>query len=175
MRCLQHDGLIACINYNKTCSLPLLTADKSGVPVCLPGSVRDECGGGGRRRVVVMERLEGAPLTDLAAIRRVTASNPVDAEETLINALNVWFGSVFMCRTFHAGAAPPPPPQHARTHTHAGNIASLVHIDRCIDATIVSICVLCTYVIVYTCYDLLILRRRLYLSEKNPRLMPKGL
>lgn len=50
-----------------------------------------------------MEMLQGAPLTDLAAIQRVTAANPVDAEQTLINALNVWFGSVVMCRTFHAG------------------------------------------------------------------------
>mmetsp|Transcript_18644 Transcript_18644/g.56337 ORF Transcript_18644/g.56337 Transcript_18644/m.56337 type:complete len:542 (+) Transcript_18644:141-1766(+) len=64
------------------------------------------------KRVLVMERLEGAPLTDLAAIRRVTAANPVDAEQTLINALNVWFGSVVLCRTFHADL-------------HAGNLLVL--------------------------------------------------
>lgn len=64
------------------------------------------------RRVLVMEMLHGAPLTDLAAIRRVTAANPVDAEQTLINALNVWFGSVVMCRTFHADL-------------HAGNLLVL--------------------------------------------------
>ena len=46
-----------------------------------------------------MERLHGAPLTDLAAIRGVTAQDP---ERILINALNTWFGSVLACPSFHA-------------------------------------------------------------------------
>jgi hypothetical protein len=49
--------------------------------------------------MLVMERLRGVPLTDLAAIRRVTSADP---EGVLINALNVWFGSVLACETFHA-------------------------------------------------------------------------
>jgi aarF domain-containing kinase len=53
------------------------------------------------KRVLVMEYLEGTQLTDLAAIKSVTA---VDPEQVLINALNVWFGSVVdvRCSTFHA-------------------------------------------------------------------------
>jgi len=51
------------------------------------------------RRVLTMERLHGAPLTDLAAIRAVTAEDP---ERILINALNTWFGSVLACPSFHA-------------------------------------------------------------------------
>lgn len=46
-----------------------------------------------------MERFRGVPLTDLAAIRSVTNADP---ETVLINALNVWFGSVLACETFHA-------------------------------------------------------------------------
>ena len=46
-----------------------------------------------------MERLRGVPLTDLAAIQRVT---DVDPESILVNALNTWFGSVLACETFHA-------------------------------------------------------------------------
>ena len=61
-------------------------------------------------RVLTMERLHGAPLTDLAAIRSVTAQDP---EGILINALNTWFGSVLACPSFHAdvhaGALAPPP------------------------------------------------------------------
>jgi aarF domain-containing kinase len=61
------------------------------------------------RRVLVMERLRGAPLTDLAAVRRVTRADP---EAVLINALNVWFGSVVGAETFHADV-------------HAGNLLVL--------------------------------------------------
>ena len=50
-------------------------------------------------RILVMERLRGVPLTDLAAIKRVT---DVDPESVLVNALNTWFGSVLACETFHA-------------------------------------------------------------------------
>ena len=37
--------------------------------------------------MLVMERLHGVPLTDLAAIRSITAADP---ETVLINALNTW-------------------------------------------------------------------------------------
>ena len=46
-----------------------------------------------------MEYLEGVPLTDLAAVQRVTAAKP---DEVLVNALNTWFLSLTMCPTFHA-------------------------------------------------------------------------
>lgn len=46
-----------------------------------------------------MERLHGVPLTDLAAITSITSADP---EQTLITALNTWFGSVLGCETFHA-------------------------------------------------------------------------
>lgn len=46
-----------------------------------------------------MERFRGVPLTDLAAIRSTTSADP---ESVLVNALNVWFGSVLACETFHA-------------------------------------------------------------------------
>ena len=57
------------------------------------------------KRVMVMEYLKGVPLTDLEAIRGVSDS----PEETLVNALNVWFGSVLACESFHADV-------------HAGNL-----------------------------------------------------
>ena len=57
------------------------------------------------KRVMVMEYLKGVPLTDLDAIRGVSDS----PEETLVNALNVWFGSVLACESFHADV-------------HAGNL-----------------------------------------------------
>ena len=50
-------------------------------------------------RMLVMERLRGAPLTDLAAIRGITRADP---EQVLVNALNAWFGSVLAAETFHA-------------------------------------------------------------------------
>ncbi len=49
--------------------------------------------------MLVMERFRGVPLTDLAAIRSMTSADP---ESVLVNALNVWFGSVLACDTFHA-------------------------------------------------------------------------
>lgn len=61
------------------------------------------------RRVLVMERLYGAPLTDLEAISRVTSADP---EAVLISALNTWFGSLIGCSTFHADV-------------HAGNLLVL--------------------------------------------------
>jgi aarF domain-containing kinase len=59
-------------------------------------------------RVLTMERLYGAALTDLDAIRRYT-SNP---EQTLINALNTWSLSVVASPFFHADV-------------HAGNLLVL--------------------------------------------------
>ncbi|KAG8390185.1 hypothetical protein BUALT_Bualt01G0057300 [Buddleja alternifolia] len=57
------------------------------------------------RRVLTMERLYGVPLTDLNSINSLV-SNP---ETSLITALNVWFGSLLACESFHADV-------------HAGNL-----------------------------------------------------
>ncbi|GAB4832076.1 hypothetical protein Ancab_006096 [Ancistrocladus abbreviatus] len=57
------------------------------------------------RRVLTMERLYGVPLTDLDSINSLV-SNP---ESSLITALNVWFGSLLACESFHADV-------------HAGNL-----------------------------------------------------
>uniref|UniRef100_A0A383VQQ0 Protein kinase domain-containing protein n=1 Tax=Tetradesmus obliquus TaxID=3088 RepID=A0A383VQQ0_TETOB len=61
------------------------------------------------KRVLVMERLSGVPLTDLASIRAVTSKDP---EGVLISALNTWFASVLGADTFHADV-------------HAGNLLVL--------------------------------------------------
>jgi aarF domain-containing kinase len=52
-----------------------------------------------------MERLYGVPLTDLDSIRSLVP----DPELTLVTALNVWFGSLISCESFHADV-------------HAGNL-----------------------------------------------------
>ncbi|KAI9102072.1 hypothetical protein K1719_023582 [Acacia pycnantha] len=57
------------------------------------------------RRVLTMQRLYGVPLTDLDSISSLV-SNP---EASLITALNVWFGSLLACESFHADV-------------HAGNL-----------------------------------------------------
>ncbi|KAJ8764083.1 hypothetical protein K2173_004984 [Erythroxylum novogranatense] len=57
------------------------------------------------RRILTMERLYGVPLTDLDSISSLVSS----PETTLITALNVWFGSLLACETFHADV-------------HAGNL-----------------------------------------------------
>ncbi|KAK2982395.1 hypothetical protein RJ640_026238, partial [Escallonia rubra] len=57
------------------------------------------------RRVLTMERLYGVPLTDLDSIRSLVSS----PEASLITALNVWFGSLLACESFHADV-------------HAGNL-----------------------------------------------------
>ncbi|KAJ8431495.1 hypothetical protein Cgig2_032266 [Carnegiea gigantea] len=57
------------------------------------------------KRVLTMERLYGVPLTDLDSINSLVP-NP---ETSLITALNVWFGSLLSCETFHADV-------------HAGNL-----------------------------------------------------
>ena len=53
-----------------------------------------------------MEYFKGVALTDLDAIKGVSRGDP---ESTLVNALNVWFGSVLACESFHADV-------------HAGNL-----------------------------------------------------
>ena len=57
-------------------------------------------------RVMTMEYFKGVALTDLDAIEKVSRGDP---EATLVNALNVWFGSVLACESFHADV-------------HAGNL-----------------------------------------------------
>ncbi|XVF41244.1 hypothetical protein PTKIN_Ptkin01aG0265000 [Pterospermum kingtungense] len=57
------------------------------------------------RQVLTMERLYGVPLTDLDTISSLVSS----PEDSLITALNVWFGSLLACETFHADV-------------HAGNL-----------------------------------------------------
>ena len=76
------------------------------------------------KRVLVMERLYGSPLTNLEDVENElkkngrTAMNPLNpsveltAEDVLVNALNVWFSSVLGCETFHADV-------------HAGNLLAL--------------------------------------------------
>ncbi|KAL2317564.1 hypothetical protein Fmac_031440 [Flemingia macrophylla] len=56
-------------------------------------------------KVLTMQRLYGVPLTDLDSISSLV-SNP---ETSLITALNVWFGSLLACESFHADV-------------HAGNL-----------------------------------------------------
>lgn len=60
------------------------------------------------RRILVMERFHGVPLTDLDSIRGYTA----DPEGTLITAMNTWFSSLTQCEFFHADV-------------HAGNLMVL--------------------------------------------------
>ena len=72
-------------------------------------------------RMLTMERLEGVPLTDLAAIRAVSSAR--DPEDILIGALNAWFGSVVACRRFHADV-------HAGTRSFMLT-CMLVHEDSC--------------------------------------------
>ncbi|KAI4339130.1 hypothetical protein MLD38_024101 [Melastoma candidum] len=57
------------------------------------------------KRVLTMERLYGVPLTDLDSISSLVPS----PENSLITALNVWFGSLLACESFHADV-------------HAGNL-----------------------------------------------------
>eukprot|EP00890_Picochlorum_soloecismus_P005600 jgi/Picsp_1/6040/NSC_03394-R1_aarf domain-containing protein kinase len=60
-------------------------------------------------KVLVMERLNGAPLVDLEAIRNTARGDP---ELVLVNALNVWLGSLLGAESFHADV-------------HAGNLLVL--------------------------------------------------
>jgi len=61
------------------------------------------------KKVIVMERLNGAPLVDLEAIRNTARGDP---ELVLVNALNVWLGSLLGAESFHADV-------------HAGNLLIL--------------------------------------------------
>lgn len=60
------------------------------------------------KRVLTMERLYGVPLTDLESIRKYS-NHP---QETLMNALNIWFASLGDSGMFHADV-------------HAGNLLLL--------------------------------------------------
>ncbi|MCD7448009.1 hypothetical protein HAX54_036829 [Datura stramonium] len=60
------------------------------------------------KRVLTMERMYGVPLTDLDSIKSLVSS----PENSLITALNVWFGSLLACESFHADV-------------HAGNLWQL--------------------------------------------------
>lgn len=62
-----------------------------------------------KRRILTMDKLDGVPLTDLAAISSMTTANP---EAVLISALNTWTGSLIACQHFHADV-------------HAGNLLVL--------------------------------------------------
>jgi len=59
-------------------------------------------------RVLTMERLYGAPFTDLDSLRHYVR----EPEEVLITALNTWFASLLYCDFFHADV-------------HAGNLLVL--------------------------------------------------
>eukprot|EP00667_Euglena_gracilis_P004648 EG_transcript_4670 len=80
--------------------------DKNGIEVATAPFVYPAASS---KKVLTMERLRGAPLIDLASIRAIT---DVDPELVLINALNVWLGSVLASRSFHADV-------------HAGNLLVL--------------------------------------------------
>ena len=47
-----------------------------------------------------MERLYGVPLTNAEVIKEATGGR--DPQQILINALNVWFGSILRAPSFHA-------------------------------------------------------------------------
>jgi aarF domain-containing kinase len=61
------------------------------------------------RRVLTMERLDGVPLTDMAAVAAYTGADPA---AVLANGLNAWLGSLIAARTFHADV-------------HSGNLLAL--------------------------------------------------
>jgi len=84
----------------------LMYLDKNGIGVATAPFVYPNASS---TKVLTMERLRGAPLVDLASIRATTEADP---EAVLINALNVWVGSVLACRSFHADV-------------HAGNLLVL--------------------------------------------------
>lgn len=60
------------------------------------------------RRVLTMQRLYGVPLTDFEVVKKVAK----DPSQVLITAMNTWFGSLMMCKSFHADL-------------HAGNLMLL--------------------------------------------------
>lgn len=60
------------------------------------------------RRVLTMQRLYGVPLTDFSVVKQYAK----DPSQVLITALNTWFGSLMLCKSFHADL-------------HAGNLMLL--------------------------------------------------
>lgn len=60
------------------------------------------------RRVLTMQRLYGVPLTDFDIVKKYAK----DPSQVLITAMNTWFGSLMMCKSFHADL-------------HAGNLMLL--------------------------------------------------
>lgn len=60
------------------------------------------------RRVLTMERFYGVPLTDFDIVKKYSS----DPSQVLITAMNTWFGSLMMCKSFHADL-------------HAGNLMLL--------------------------------------------------
>ena len=60
------------------------------------------------RRVLTMQRLYGVPLTDLEVVQQ----HAKDPAQVLISAMNTWFASLMMCKSFHADL-------------HAGNLLLL--------------------------------------------------
>ncbi|HDV0649539.1 TPA: AarF/ABC1/UbiB kinase family protein [Acinetobacter baumannii] len=60
------------------------------------------------RRVLTMQRLYGVPLTDFSVVKQYAK----DPSQVLITAMNTWFGSLMLCKSFHADL-------------HAGNIMLL--------------------------------------------------
>ncbi|MDV2468088.1 AarF/UbiB family protein [Acinetobacter chinensis] len=60
------------------------------------------------RRVLTMQRLYGVPLTDFEVVKKVSK----DPSQVLITAMNTWFGSLMLCKSFHADL-------------HAGNLMLL--------------------------------------------------
>ncbi|MFB2579093.1 MULTISPECIES: ABC1 kinase family protein [unclassified Acinetobacter] len=59
-------------------------------------------------KVLTMQRLYGVPLTDLDVVKQYAD----DPTQVLITAMNTWFGSLMMCKSFHADL-------------HAGNLMLL--------------------------------------------------
>lgn len=60
------------------------------------------------RTVLTMERLYGVPMTDIDAMRKYTK----EPSQALIVAMNTWFSSLMLCKSFHADL-------------HAGNLMLL--------------------------------------------------
>lgn len=60
------------------------------------------------RRVLTMQRFYGVPLTDFDVVKKLSK----DPSQVLITAMNTWFGSLMMCKSFHADL-------------HAGNLMLL--------------------------------------------------
>lgn len=60
------------------------------------------------RRILTMQRLYGVPLTDFEVVKKYSK----DPSQVLITAMNTWFGSLMLCKSFHADL-------------HAGNLMLL--------------------------------------------------